>query len=57
MNTWDVKMKCPNCKRQVTIKKYAIFKCICGRTLMLIELNKVKQIVDLTPDKEDKNVR
>lgn len=47
-------MICPNCKRKIVTKKYAIFKCICGRTLMLIEINKVKEIVDITPDKEEK---
>ncbi|MDR7870339.1 MAG: hypothetical protein RIN55_05735 [Tissierellaceae bacterium] len=46
-------MNCPNCYREVTTKKYAIFQCICGRTLMLIEINKVKQILDVTPEKEE----
>ena len=47
-------MNCPNCKREVVSKKNAIFNCVCGRTLMIIEINKVKQIVDVTPDKEEK---
>ena len=47
-------MNCPNCKRPVTTKKYEMFKCICGRVLMMIEVNKVKQITDVTPDKEAK---
>lgn len=47
-------MKCPNCSREISTKKYAIHRCICGRILMLIEINKVKQIVDVTPDKGEK---
>ncbi|MBC8589360.1 hypothetical protein [Paratissierella segnis] len=45
-------MNCPNCKREVVSKKNAIFKCVCGRTLIIVEINKIKQIVDVT--KEDK---
>lgn len=45
-------MKCPNCSRAIATKKYAIFTCACGNTLMLIEINKVKEIVDVTPEKE-----
>ena len=47
-------MNCPNCKREVVSKKNAIFKCVCGRTLIIVEINKIKQIVDVTPDKEEK---
>lgn len=46
-------MNCPNCNREITTKKYALYKCFCGKTLMMIEINKVKEIVDVTP-KEDK---
>lgn len=45
-------MFCPNCKKEIGPKKYAIFNCICGKTLMLIEINKIKQIIDVTQDKE-----
>lgn len=47
-------MFCPNCNIKVDSQKYAMFKCMCGKTLMMVEINKVKQIVDVTPDKEDK---
>lgn len=49
------KMNCPNCKRDISIKKYAIQTCSCGKVLMEVEINKVKQIVDVTPTKEDKD--
>lgn len=45
-------MICPKCGRTIITTKYAILKCVCGRTLMLIEINKVKQVVDVTPDEE-----
>lgn len=48
-------MNCPNCNKKVDSKKNAIFKCVCGKTLMLVEINKVKQIVDVTKDKEVKS--
>lgn len=47
-------MKCPECKREVTTRKYELFYCHCGKVLMVIEVNKTKMVVDHTPDKEDK---
>lgn len=46
-------MKCPYCKREVNLKKYEYGACWCGRTLMMIEIKSVKQLVDVTKDKED----
>lgn len=48
-------MKCPYCKQEVgQPKKYQIIDCKCGRRLIVIEINKVKELVDVTPDKEEK---
>lgn len=47
-------MICPNCKREIIIAKYKIVNCKCGRTLMLAEINKVKQLIDVTPDKGER---
>ncbi len=44
-------MKCPNCNKKIMLHKNSVLKCICGRVLMLIEINKAKQIVDVTPNK------
>lgn len=46
-------MQCPNCSREIIVAKYKIVNCKCGRTLMLAEINKVKQLIDVTPNKED----
>lgn len=46
-------MKCPNCKIPVTTRKYERFFCPCGKILMVIESNKKKEVVDVTPEKED----
>jgi len=45
-------MKCPKCEREVDIRKYALFNCQCGCTLMVVEINKVKQVVDVTKEEE-----
>lgn len=50
-------MHCPSCYRDVTTKKYAIFNCQCGKVLMLVEINKIKQVMDVTPNKEEKHGR
>lgn len=47
-------MNCPSCNRDVSSKKYAIFNCVCGKVLMEVEINKVKQLIDVTPTKEVK---
>lgn len=44
-------MICPNCSREVLIAKYKIVNCKCKRTLMLVEINKVKQLIDVTQNK------
>ena len=43
-------MKCPNCYRNIISSKYAMVKCVCGRVLMIIEINKIKQIMDVTKE-------
>lgn len=49
-----MRMKCPNCRREIgQPKKYQVIDCQCGRRLMVIEIDKVKSIEDVTPDKED----
>ena len=50
-------MKCPRCGREINLKKYQVYQCPCGRKLMLIEINKVKYIEDVTPEKEVKHER
>ena len=41
-------MKCSNCKSEVgQPKKYNVINCKCGTKLMLIEINKVKQLVEV----------
>lgn len=47
-------MICPRCKTEVTTRKYERFFCPCGRILMVIKINKKEEVVDVTPDKEDK---
>ncbi|MEY8415326.1 hypothetical protein AAK964_03425 [Tissierella praeacuta] len=47
-------MNCPKCNRSVTTKKYELFYCLCGKILMVIEVNKTKMVVDHTPKKEEK---
>lgn len=42
-------MRCVNCKTEIgNPKKHKIIDCRCGSKLMLIEINKVKQLVDLS---------
>lgn len=45
-------MNCPNCKREIDEKKNKIVNCSCGNKLIIVEINKVKQIIDVT--KEEK---
>ena len=47
-------MNCPNCERPVTTRKYERFFCQCGKILMVIKTNKKEEVVDVTPEKEDK---
>jgi len=47
-------MNCPNCNRKVEGKKNQIINCLCGKKLMIIEINKVKEVVDITPNKGEK---
>lgn len=45
-------MKCINCEVEIgDPKKYQIIDCKCGSKLMLIEINKVKQLIDLSKSK------
>ena len=46
------KLYCPGCRRAIQGKKNKLVYCQCGKALMIIEINKIKQIVDVT--KEDK---
>ena len=44
-------MKCLNCKIEIgNPKKHQVTNCRCGTKLMLIEINKVKILVDLSKD-------
>ena len=44
-------MKCLNCQIEIgSPKKYEVTNCRCGAKLMLIEINKVKTLVDLNKD-------
>lgn len=41
-------MKCPKCYREIgQPKKYEITECKCGAKLMLVEINKKKELVNL----------
>ena len=45
-------MICPKCKTKITeSKKHKLINCECGSTLMIVEINKIKQIVDLSKKK------
>lgn len=47
-------MNCLRCKVGIgNPKKYEIVNCKCGATLMVIEINKAKILVDLSQDKEN----
>lgn len=42
-------MICPECKNKIgQLKKYQIYECRCGAKLMCIEINKRKEIVNLS---------
>lgn len=45
-------MKCPSCGRAINAKKYEVVNCSCGKKLIIIEINKIKQVVDVTPKEE-----
>ncbi len=48
-------MKCLKCQNEIgNPKKHQIVQCKCGAKLMLIEMNKIKQLVDLSKNKEEK---
>lgn len=47
-------MKCPNCKTEIIIKKYALITCRCGANLLLVTVNGKEELHDLTL-KEDKD--
>lgn len=40
-------MTCPNCKIKIICKKHEVVICRCGAKLMLIEVNKTKQLVEV----------
>lgn len=41
-------MKCKNCKQEIgQPKKYEVINCKCGARLMLVEIRKVKQLVEV----------
>ncbi len=49
-------MKCPYCNEEVgQPKKYEVVNCKCRRKLMLIEINKVKELVDVTLEEDRSN--
>ena len=49
-------MNCPTCKAEIKInpKKHRVFTCKCGANLMLIEIKKNKQLIDLKNYKGEK---
>jgi len=48
-------MKCLNCEIEIgEPKKHKIVSCKCGSTLMVIEINKGKQLIDLSKDSNRK---
>lgn len=50
-------MNCPKCGIELgQLKKYQIVDCSCGEKLMLIEINKKKELIKLEEEKSnDKN--
>lgn len=48
------KLYCPECKRGVQGKRNQLVYCDCGKTLLIVEINKIKEAVDVSPNREDK---
>lgn len=46
-------MKCPNCSREIDIKKYSLYDCECGSKLLAIQINKQIIIQDVTPEPDE----
>ena len=49
-------MNCPNCKREITIKKYALQTCRCGAQLLIAIVNGKEELHNLTPTKEEEKI-
>ena len=46
--------KCPNCNQEVVIRKEKLVKCNnCGKKVLLVTIGGVKQLFDVTPNKEE----
>lgn len=42
-------MRCPNCSHELgEFKKYMWKNCKCGKTFMLIEINKRSELIEVT---------
>lgn len=51
-------MNCPNCKREINLKKHALQTCRCGAQLLIAVVNGKHELHDLTPKEAEKiNVR
>lgn len=44
-------MKCPECNREIRIKKNQVIDCQCGAKLMAVEINKKLLIENLKEEK------
>ncbi|WP_269844707.1 hypothetical protein [Sporanaerobacter acetigenes] len=44
-------MKCPECNREIRIKKNQVIDCQCGARLMAVEINKKLLIENLKEEK------
>lgn len=49
------KLYCLGCKRSIQGKRNQLVYCECGKTLLIVEINKIKEAVDVTPNEEDKD--
>lgn len=50
------KLYCPGCKKDIQGKRNQLVYCRCGKVLLLVEIKKTIEAVDVTPkeDKDDK---